>query len=281
MARTSQLKLGGRLIVLMIGKNKSGKTIALASFPLPMKIYNFDGPGRMHPIKLMYPELDIEYVNVGVATVHHPDPEWEVMSFVDFCDDFANLQDSCPYQTVALDSFTSLTTTAVNFQLAARIGTNKWSTSTVKKTKGGLPIASWDEFNGETSAVSMILDVAKTLPCHIVMTAHPLPKTETNKEGEVIRRWTTIAAYGHKVDKIVPGYFSEIWNFIPESSPVPGEKAKYSFYTVPVGLDDAATALPLPGKVDITNRRAFNVVQDLLKEHQVKLEADAKRIVIK
>lgn len=266
MPRTGNMKLGGRLICLFVGDNKSGKTGALATFPGPVKIYNFDGPGRMQPIAFLYPDLDIEYVNVGPKTVNHPDPDLCVMSFVDFCKEFESLQDNCPYGTIGIDSFTSLSNTAVTFQLMARLG-DDWTLAKVKTTKGGLPIASWDEFNGETTAVAMILDVAKILPCHVIMTAHPIPKTEVNAAGEVIRRYSTLAAFGTKVDKIVPGYFTEIWRFIPESSMTPGEKARYYFYTQPVGVDFASTALPLPGKVEITKpRRAYDVVVEELKK---------------
>jgi hypothetical protein len=281
MPRTGNMELGGRLICLFVGENKSGKTAALATFPGPIKIYNFDGPGRMTPIKYLYPDIDLEYVNVGPKAINHPNPDLCVISFVDFCQEFERLQDNCPYGTVAIDSFTSLSTTAVTFQLMARLG-DSWNMGKMKTTKGGLPIASWDEFNGETTAVAMILDVAKILPCHVVMTAHPLPKTETNKDGEVIRRYTTIASFGTKVDKIVPGYFTEIWRFIPESSLTPGEKARYYFYTTPVGVDYASTALPLPGKVEITKpRRAYQEVVDLLKKADEFLKLDAKTIVIK
>lgn len=218
----------------------------------------------MQTIREDYPDLDIEYVNVGAREINHPDPDLCVLGFDDACQKITELQSHCPYGTVVVDSFTSLSNTAVTFQLMARLG-GRFDLKNVKKTKGGLPTAGFDEFNGETTVISLMLDVFKVLPCNVVWTAHPIPKTETNKEGEVTKRYHTIAAYGHKVDKIVPGYFTEIWRFEYNVSAIPGQKPSYKIYTVPGAEGVGSTALGLPGEIDVTDKNLWEVIQNELK----------------
>lgn len=271
MPNTRDIKmLDRRLIVMGVGHNKSGKTCALATMPGKGKIYNFDGPGRMQPIMHMWPDLEVEYDNVGPKKIDHPDPDRCVVSFIEFCKEFESLQDNCPWDWIGIDSFTSFTTTAVNFQLFNRMGVG-WNIGMVKNTKGGLPVASWDEFNGEASIFGMVMDVAKTLPCSVWMTAHPITKSETTKEGELIRRYVTLASFGMKVNQIAPGYFTEIWRFEREINLDPNavHPVSYKVYTQPTtgeGVGEfGSTALPLPRSIDITDRKLFVEIDDILK----------------
>ena len=269
MASTKNIKLlDRRLIVMGVGHNKSGKTVGLCTMPGKGKIYNFDGPGRMQPIAHMWPELDIEYENVGPKEIDSPDEDKRVMSFIQFCKEFENLQDNCPYDWIGIDSFTSFTMTAVNFQLFTRMG-GDWTLAKMKKTKGGLPIASWDEFNGEASMFGMIMDVAKVLPCSVWMTAHPLVKSETNTAGELVRRYVTLASFGMKVNQMAPGYFTEIWRFEREVNTDPnGPPINYTVYTQPSSGEGVgefgSTALPLPISIDITNKKLFTEINNHL-----------------
>ena len=118
---TRDLKLGGRFMGLFIGENGSGKTIAEASFyeAGPIKIYDFDG--RMRPVKFMYPQADIEYTTVGAVKV----PSAGIIDYKQFCREFENLQDDCPWATVCIDSFTSMLVTAITYQLSDSIAEEK------------------------------------------------------------------------------------------------------------------------------------------------------------
>src|SRR5690606_2669471 len=202
MPSTKDIDLGARIMALLIGPNGDGKSVAAASFPRPIKFFDFDG--RMKSIKLFYPNDDIQYVTVGAKAV----PSKGIISFMRFCQEFEDLQDRCPHATVVLDSCTNLGNSSISCQLLVRGGFDKF---TGKTTQSGLPIPGFDEFNGETTTLSQILDIAKILPCNVIMTAHPIVKIQD--EGGKSRRYTTIASYGSKIASLAPTYFDEIWYF--------------------------------------------------------------------
>src|SRR5690606_10464663 len=141
MPSTKDIDLGARIMALLIGPNGDGKSVAAASFPRPIKFFDFDG--RMKSIKLFYPNDDIQYVTVGAKAV----PSKGIISFMRFCQEFEDLQDRCPHATVVLDSFTTLSNTTINYQLLVR---GSYDKITDKTTQSGQPNPSFDEFNVET-----------------------------------------------------------------------------------------------------------------------------------
>jgi hypothetical protein len=163
---STDLDLGDRIMAMFVGPNGEGKSVAAASFPGPIKFYDFDG--RMKPIKLFYPNLDVQYVTVGPKAI----PAKGIIDFLDFCREFEDLQDRCPWATVVIDSFTNLSNTAITW-LRVRGGFDDFKG---KKTLSGLPLPGFDRYNGETTSLAQILDVAKVLPCNMVVTAHPIVK---------------------------------------------------------------------------------------------------------
>lgn len=262
MAFTSDLVLGGRMTGLFVGGQGSGKTIAAASFPLPMMIYDFDG--RMAPVKHFYPNKRIEYKVVGAYDA--PRGRTDVINFYDFCTEFENLQNRCDYATVVIDSITSYTATVVRYQL------NKKGKNKGKQLANLIDVPTWDEFNGECQAVIETIEIAKILPCHVIFTAHPVDKTEILKVGgtETVRKSQSITAFGNKTPSFVPNYFDEIYNFTKETRQAGAEPSR--IVTTLAGDDTLCkTALPLPSRFEITNQPFFRVVQGYLAEHQLKL----------
>lgn len=262
MPRTCDLELGGRFMGLFIGPNGCGKTIAAASWPGRTMIYDFDG--RVRPIRFFYPNRkDIEYITVGaVKDSRNP----SVIGFKEWCDDFEDLQDRCDYDNIIVDSVTSLTATAVMFQLGMK------GEGQGKKVAGGIKVPTWDEFNGETSVMHQILEVAKILPCNVIFTAHPIAKSELGADGKTMRRHNSIACFGNKTPSIVPGFFDEIYTFSVEPPDAPGDPAKRYITTQPNGVDVGKSALPLPRIIEITNKPLFGIIQSHLATHNLKLQ---------
>lgn len=245
---------------LFVGKNGSGKTLALSSFPKPMKIYDFDG--RLAPLINLLDDNQKDGID---ATLVGPD------QFAAFCNEFANLQDNNQFATVVIDSLTALSMTAVNYYLKLKGksgGGKKIGTSNTQ-------VPTFDEVNGETAVISQILDVAKVLKCHVIMTAHPVGKMEIIQGGGS-RKSTSLVAFGHKIPTIVPNYFNEIYQFFIESgfdsdnNTIP----RYVIYTRPNAEEDMMkTALNLPRKIDLTSlptvagKKEYNVsLWNLIKE---------------
>ena len=231
-------------------------------------IWDFDG--RVEPVTAFYPKrTDIDYWTVGLDG----DARQDVIGFTDFCARFTRLQDTCPYETVILDSYTAYSATCINHQMGFR------KQDELKMTKGGLPIPDWDEFKGETSVMLKILEIAKILPCNFICTAHPVTRARTTKQqgsvNEVLAsmvRASTFATYGWKTDSFLPNYFNEIYYFHTDVSSQVATPNKYMVQTVSAGEIVAKTALPLPPTFEITGVPFFPVLQKILSDHNLKLQ---------
>lgn len=266
MPMTNKIELGGRLMSLYVGTNGSGKTIA-SVYPGPGLILDFDG--RVAPVRHFYPNRDdIEYWTIGLDG----DTRKDVVGFTDGIQKIEDLQDKCPYDWVSMDSYTSYSTVAVLHQMGMHAGD-------VKKTKGGLPIPDWDEFKGETGMMLKILEILKILPCHVIVTAHPIQAAKAMKQGgstnEVLAsmiKGSSIASYGWKTPSLLPNYFNEMYYFFTETSSQVAQGVTRKVQTVSAGEIVAKTALPLPAIMDITGKPLYGVIQAYLKDYQIKID---------
>ena len=224
---------------LFVGKNGGGKTLAASSFPKPLRIYDFDG--RTAPlINFLSPEQKkgISFETIGPSKVN------------DFCREFQELQSYNPYNTVVIDSLTSLSLSLMNYYLSLKGKGSKKDGKMVGQTQ----VPTWDEINGETALTSQILDVAKVLRCHVIMTAHPVAKTIITPGGS--RRGSELVAFGNKLPSIVPNYFNEIYQFFIEAGvdEMNNDIPRHIIYTRPNNEEDMMkTALPIPRRIDITS----------------------------
>lgn len=260
-------------MVMLKGENGSGKTVLAASFPGPIKFFMFDG-SKLDVVKMFFPNrTDIEYDIYGPRKTRFRDANGQVVdikSLLQFADEFNALQDSCPYATIVIDSFTSFSVTCVTFQLDVRSNSTDDKKNT-QKSKGGLTIPDFDEYKGETTLVTQTLDVSKVLPCNVIWTAHPLPKLDTAGSGNSMRvnKTTSIAAYGAKTAAMAPSYFNEVWHLEVQGA---GNNRQRVVHTQTIGDQFAKTALPLPQAFDVTNKPGFAEVKRYLEEHNIKLQ---------
>lgn len=262
MAKVKDRKLGGVFRGLFVGVTGVGKTIAAASFPTPMMIYDFDD--RIEPVSKFYPDRDIDYKAVVAFA---PKQRSDAIGFLDFCKEFQDLQDYCPYETVVIDSFTSLSNCSIQFQLGQNVD--------VKKNKGGIEIPFMDEYKGETQVASQLMEAMKNLPCHVIFTAHPINKLMMTKPGEMesMRQYRSIVAHGTKTPSIVPNYFNEQYYFYTSDVTQMGQTPRRMVCTMQTGDILAKTALPIPPVFEITDKPLYGVLQSFLKDYNVKLEA--------
>ena len=256
MPSTKDIILGRRFMGMFIGPNGFGKTGAAASFHKagPMKFYDFDG--RMSTVKLLYPDADITYVTYG--------PE----NFITFQEDYQLDCKMNKYATLVIDSFTSLSMTTITFQMRLK-GVDKG-----KILRSGLAVTTWDEINGETMLISMLIDTLKMFRGNVIFTAHPINKTEITSGGS--NKVRTIAAYGNKIPQIAPGYFDEIYTFDIHSSGNPDVPPKRVIYTIPVMGDFGKSSLGLPQKVEFdsfgkTDLPLYDKLTKILSERGIKL----------
>lgn len=263
MPNTNDINLNDKFMALFIGKPGAGKTLAGASFHEagPMEFIDFDG--RMKPVKLHYPEARIHYSPFSMTNL-----ETFAYTYV------PDLLKYCPYKTVQLAGLTSLSTVAVSYQMHVRRAGN----DPLKKTKGGLMVPSWDEFNGEAMIMGQVLDALRALPCNVICEAHPVNRIDINKA----EKYTSIVAFGPKVESLIPGYFDEIWYFTTEVDIQGG--LTYVVYTKPSSdYPLAKTSLPLPAKLELSSEgrpiSLWRLIKAKLDEHSIKLEGGHSEVI--
>lgn len=232
---------------LLIGPHGRGKTIAAASWPGRTLILDFDN--RHKPIIDWYPDRLSEF-------------EVEVITPLNFWDTFKPLVDRLtsglnPYQNIIIDSFTAMSNTTVVMQMMVKgeIG---------KKTKGGIMVPSWDEFNGEAMLLTQLLEALKSLKSNLFVTAHPVNKTQISGSGSI--KTTDIISFGTKVGPMIPGYFDEVYFLDYKPDINEGKPPKRFVYTQPTtDYPEAKTALKnMPGKFDITGRNFYDLIKEYL-----------------
>ena len=263
MPKTSDINLGERIFALFIGLPGSGKTLAGASFSGAGNVEFIDFDSRMKPVRLFYPEKqNISYTPFNMTNL----------------EDFAYkylpaLMKNCPYKTVHLAGITSLTMTAITYQMNQKTGGDK-----LKKTKGGLMVPSWDEFNGEAMVVSQVLDALKSLPCNVIVEAHPVNRISVS-DGS---KYTSLVAFGPKVESLIPGYFDEIYYFSSYTD-MNGDLV-YKCRTKP-GIDSpiAKTSLPLPAEFILSKEDGqpiplYDEITKALEVHRIKLLSDSESV---
>lgn len=268
--KASDIVVDKNTSILMKGPWGFGKTLAAASFALegPVFLAYWDKKG---PIELDHffrriirrPELlkNIEYEVYGASNAN------------EFLNKLIGFVSDCRYFAIINDSITNMTSGAVNWSLGFR--DNKKGGKTKDKI-----LPDWDEYKVETSLVTQCLDICRTLPCHIIWTAHPIPGIKIEGSGSTVKVTKTnpIVTYGNKVAGIVPGNFSEIYQFskLSQWDATAGKAStRYIVSTDVVGDDFAKSNLGLTGDFDITNRLFYEV----WKEQVAKLKETTNEVV--
>lgn len=258
MPKASDLTLDGYNSFLFKGPQGFGKTLAAASFALegPVEIAYFD---KKKPIELLtffslpqFGELGKRILDNISYTVYSSEN----------CNEYLNslikLSKDCRLYAHITDSVTTLTASAVNWSIGFRGNApkkDKLNNNTVQL------IPDFDEYKVETSLVTQSLDICRTLPCHVIWIAHPLPSIKVEGSGNSIKVTKTnpIVTYGSKVAGIIPGQFSEIYHF-SQASEWDGEKGVSikKFICAVDSVGDEFAKSPLLGhkikEFDITNK---------------------------
>jgi hypothetical protein len=139
-------------------------------------------------------------------------------------------------------------------------------------------IPDWDEYKVETSLVTQALDICRTLPCHIIWIAHPVPSVKIEGSGSSVKvtKVNPIVTYGSKVAGIIPGQFSEIYQFSKRSdwdSAAGKSKLQYLVSTEQIGDDYAKSNIGLNVEMDITNKLFYDVWKEEIRKLEERLNA--------
>jgi len=260
MPKASGISLIGPKSFLFKSSWGFGKTLAAASFAL-------DGPVYLAYFDKKSPDELVTFFRRFGAKGQ------QILENIEFdvygshnCNEYLNkvikMREDCRYIAFITDSVTMLTSAAVNWSLGFD-GKKKLNAVTHKDPSTLLP--DWDEYKTETSIVSQVLDICRTLPCHIIWTAHPIPGTKIEGSGASMKvtKVNPIVTYGSKVAGLVPGQFTEIYQFSKATDySVQPTRIKYLVSTEAIGDDYAKTALGLPRELDITDKLFYEVWRD-------------------
>jgi hypothetical protein len=172
----------------------------------------------------------------------------------------------CRYVALVNDSVTFMTSSAVNWSMGFR---EKGGKSDKVNKDAHVMIPDFDEYKVETGLVTQAMDICRSLPCHIIWTAHPLPAIKVEGSGAAIKvtKVNNIVSYGQKVGAIVPGGFTEVYHLSRsiDYSQNPSVE-KRIVLTDMIGDDFAKTSLGLPKELDITNKLFWEVWRDAVKK---------------
>lgn len=253
--KLSNLVPDKRISMLLKGSNGMGKTISACSFAVEGPIYVFDFDNRMLPVLTYFkkhrPEL-LDRVEYDTYSSHNAN---------EFLNKLIEFGKDCRYTAIITDSITSLTASAINWSLGFR--------ARGKRSGEPMLIPDFDAYKVETSLVSQALDILKTLPCHMIFTAHPLPSLSMSGSGSsmTVSKVTSIVSYGQKVGAIVPGYFNEIYHFARRMNFNTNINSRIVM-TDMVGDDFAKTAIDIPRELDITDKLFYEVWREAVDNAQ-------------
>lgn len=248
-----------KITALVMGKPRSGKSILAASFPGPIYLFDFDQKWRM--LKGYYPDRrDIDFDVYSSITIPA------------FLTKLTELTQYCPYKTIIIDSLTSLGDSLIDYSIRERGNSKRSDDSKTEKKRGVIELSEIVEFAVEDRTLHKLWEWSKYVKAHVILNAHVIETERKDISGKVVGYNRSLVTGGKKVAAKLPAYFEEFW-FVEKDPDVSNwEDDKYRVFFHLAGQDAAGTALPLPEKVDFSNKRFYDdVLVPLLSEKGITL----------
>lgn len=255
--QTSDMDLFTNLKCLFKGKPFTGKTRAVGSFPGPILICDFDGKAKV--IRKDYPErTDITVEKYSAENYPSFERRWE------------GLQEGCRYETVVIDSLTNLSNTLIRYSMNVRgVDRNKDArTGEAKERKRGvIDLPEIEEYGVETSALQNIIDIGMVINANFILIAHILEiDLGKNIQGKSLGTTRNLLTAGKKIAAQIPSRFEEMYMFESDTGFDDMDQITYIVRTKGTALDPAGTLLPLPDKINVSDKGLYNEIVSLLKE---------------
>jgi hypothetical protein len=263
--KLSDIDPGSRIMALFKGPPGTRKSSAAASFPGPVKIFDFDRRARALLLwfKDREHEIDISQYDIG--------------DFEKFKGDVEPLVEKCPFGTVVLDSLMPMGKMCIDYTIKKTRGTstdagvnapNVAQRSRGKKI-GIMDMPGKEDFGGEARGLSTILELARHIPAHVILIAHVLNYQDTDSSGNE-RQSQTLLTGGKKIAAEIPIYFDEIYHFKHGAS-LQGSSG-FKVITQSQDKDFARTALGLEPEIDFTDKRLWPLIVEDCKKRGINIE---------
>ncbi len=222
------------LMIQFIGKPGSGKSIAAASFPKPM--YIFDLESRLQPLKTFYSKEELSLIDYD--TYFAGDLERFIKKLESF-------QRDCPYKTISIDGLTPLADMHLQYGISLRGN---------PKNKSIIQTNEIADYNVETRGILHIIAVLRELPkVNRILISHLLESEAFN----IVTNQNTITQKtmtgGNKVSAKIPAFFNEVWNFYTKESAVVSDPPMYCMSAYDKGFGLGKTCINgLPKEIVFT-----------------------------
>ena len=231
----------GRIKALFVGGAKSGKSIQAMTFPKPMYIFDIDG--RIKSLLNFYHPYPDNLKGIEFDTIK---------SYNQFGDVIDRMERRCDYETVVIDSLTTLCNMIIRHGLKSYgvplLGTRDSEERGLKRI-AGIPIPGWDEWNLEASVLRELLFMCtKGIDANIILTAHLYHTEEQERDDNGKMQQVTkyhVITGGKKAGASLPAEFDEIYHFKGE-----GDNRTVNTNAT-VGVPFAGTTLKLPKRMNV------------------------------
>lgn len=242
---------------LFLGRPGKGKSIAAASFPEP--IYIFDNDGRIGGLVNWFKSKNI-----------NKDIDYDTYNSGDLAKANKKLEDlvlNCKYNTVIMDSYTTLADQFLEYSISLR-GKDFKGNST--QGKGIIDMPDLGDYKAETSGLAMFMAKFRTIQCkYKILTAHLLLVEYFDVVSKSNKILKSVLTAGKKMTEKVPIYFDEIYEFYTQDHTTMGKAPYYKCRTIPEEGSLLKSSLQLPPEIDWTNKNFYDVIKN---------EADLKGI---
>lgn len=255
MPSTLDTNLNPGLFGLFKGEPNSGKSTCALSFP---GVYVFDFDRKMPTIAMKH---------FSGKEIH-----WDTFKDVfEVSNKLKEFQISCPYETLVVDSVTSLSTLVLNsigdvkgedvMSMLQRSKDQRVKPGEIKK----IDVMGIDYYNAESNFFERyFLDVLKLLwakegnPKNIIVLAHIIKyDSAPDLKTKAVTTTKTLVTAGRKVGAFILSRFDEDYTFVLESEPFTNTGTKRICQTVPLDDNQSRNATNLPEKIDFTNNPDF------------------------
>jgi len=239
-------------ITLFKGGPGTGKTVAAGSYP---KVYFLSTDRKVGALKVFYPESDVEY---DIFTTF-----WDVYKRLE------ELEANCSYQTVVIDTLTSLAQMAIDHSMLFRPEERKdFKGKELGRSKGQLMLPEIEDYGAEARGLYKCIDKMKIINIRwsvsTILIAHVLTIEGKDKRGNIVFS-NTLWTAGKKIAAAIPGDFDEIYHFEVRPGLTDDQPTSYVAHTHHEGDNFARTTLDIPNVIDFTNKNFFEELQSHIK----------------
>lgn len=214
--RLSEMQGADLKRVFIFGEPGTGKTCFATGFPGPIKVFDFDNKiaSAYNYWKVKDPS---KLEQIDFTDCSHKDKNGS--GFVKMNQELDQIKKKCEFQTIVIDSTTTMATEMMNWLINFETGIKR--NRDVKSMK----VASMQDYMIFAPTFANLIFALFDLPCNIIMTGH-IKVQQDELTGEIHRS----ANIPGKIAKELPVYFPEVYvSYVKGDKYMAQTKADYKF----------------------------------------------------